>query len=87
MSLQEINDFCEQQRERLHQAISQIIVYEHWNCAHEVDTLIANEYEHVLHKVDESTRLGVPWHAGIANMVRIREVYVQAIVREIEGDE
>lgn len=87
-SLQDLNDFTEQQRQRLFKAITHVAVYNHWNCDHDIDAIIETDYEEALKQIDKSTTtLGVPWHVGITHMVRDIETRVAEIVREIEGDE
>lgn len=87
-ALSELSDYIEAQRKRLHQALSIIMVYNHWTCDHDVDALIENEYEAALKRVDTySAQLGVPWHVALASLVRSFEAQIAWSVKEIEGEE
>lgn len=87
-ALSELSDYIEAQRERLHQALSQVMVYNHWACDHDVDALIETEFEAALKRVDTyAAQLGVPWHVALTSLVRSFEAQVAWIIKEIEGEE
>ena len=87
-ALSDLSDYIEAQRERLHNALTQITVYSHWACDHDIDALIEAEFEAALKRVDTySAQLGVPWHVALASLVRSFEAQVAWIIKEIEGEE
>lgn len=87
-ALSELSEYIEAQRERLHQALSQVIVFNHWACDHDVDEIIETEYEEALKRVDAyAAQLGVPWHVALTSLVRSFEKQVAWIIKEIEGEE
>lgn len=87
-ALSDLSDYIETQRERLHNALTQITVYNHWACDHDIDTLIEAEFETALKRVDTyAAQLGAPWHVALAALVRSFEKQVAWIAKEIEGEE
>lgn len=87
-ALSDLSDYIEAQRERLHNALTQITVYNHWACDHDIDELIEAEFEEALKRVDTyAAQLGVPWQVAITSMVRAVEKQVAWIIKEIEGEE
>ena len=87
-AMSELSDYIDAQRERLHKALSQVMVYNHGACDIDVDTLIEDEFEAALKRVDTyAAQLGVPWHVALASLVRSFEAQVAWIIKEIEGEE
>ena len=87
-SLQDLSDYIEAQRERLHQGITYVATLNHWGCDHNIDTIIERDFDEALRQIDKTTAmLGVPWQVGVTHMVREIETQVAEIIREIEGDE